>query len=68
MNTEQFVRRNQVIAQHLYEIALHSGEVEAGGRLLPVNLYFRAVLKAQEGLLNAAERLLEHLPKRMAGS
>ncbi len=64
MTTEKFVRRSQIIAQHLSEIALHGEQIEVDGVLQPVNPHFRAVLSAQERLLTAVERLLEKLPGR----
>ncbi len=64
MTTEKFVRRSQLIAQHLSEIALHSGQAESYGVPQPVNPYFREVVNAQERLLNAVEQLLEKLPGR----
>jgi len=51
MTTEKFVRRSQIIAQHLSEIALHSEQADVSGVLKPVNPRFRAVLSAQEHLL-----------------
>ncbi len=66
MTTEKFVRRNQVIAQHLSEAAFHSGQAELGGVYQPANSYFREVVNAQERLLNALERLLEKLPRQTA--
>ena len=62
MTTEQFVRRSQIIAQHLSEIAHYDEQVELGGVRQPINPYFRAVISAQERLLNAVEQLLEKLP------
>ena len=67
MTTEKFVRRSQIIAQHVSEIALHSEQIEVAGVLQPVSPHFREVLSAQERLLNAVERLLEKLPGRTAG-
>lgn len=67
MTTEKFIRRSQIIAQHLTDIALHSEQIEVGAVLRLVNPHFRAVLSAQEHLLNAVERLLEKLPGRTVG-
>ena len=66
MTTEKFVRRSQLIAEHLSEIAFHSDRVEQEGAVHPVNPEFREVVTAQERLLNAVERLLEKLPGRTA--
>jgi len=65
MTPEQFVRRSQIIAQHLSEIALHDERVELGSVRQPINPHFRAVISAQERLLNAVEQLLEKLPGRV---
>ena len=64
MTMEKMVRRNQLIAQHLSEIALHHGQLDAGGARQADSAHFRAVLGAQERLLNALEHLLEKLPGR----
>jgi len=64
MTMEKIVRRNLLIAQHLSEIALHHGQVDADGGLQSDSPHFRAVLGAQERLLNALEHLLEKLPAR----
>ena len=65
MTNEKFVRRNQIIAQHLSEIALQREQIEIGGVVLPFDPHFREVLSAQEHLLNALERLLEQMPSRV---
>ena len=65
MTTEKFVRRSQIISEHLSEIAMHGGPVELDGVLQPISPHFREVVSAQERLLNAVERLLEKLPGRI---
>ena len=67
MTTEKFVRRSQIIAQHLSEIALYNEQIELSGAPQPSNPHLRAVLNAQERLLNAVERLLEKVPRGMVG-
>lgn len=67
MTTEKFVRRSQIIAEHLSEIALRGGQVELDSVLQPASPHYRAVLVAQERLLNALERLLDGLPGRIVG-
>jgi len=65
MTTEKFVRRSQIIAAYLSEIAIHGGQVELNGVIQPVSAHYREVVSAQERLLNAVERLLEKLPGRI---
>lgn len=65
MTNEKFVRRNQIIAQHLSEIAVQREQIETDGAARPFDPYFREVLCAQEHLLNAVERLLEQMPSRV---
>ncbi len=65
MTSEKFMRRNQIIAQHLSEIALQRKQVEMDGVAQPFDPHFREVLSAQEHLLNAVERLLEQMPGRI---
>lgn len=65
MTNEKFVRRNQIIARHLAEIALQREQIEADGTARPFDPHFREVLSAQEHLLNALERLLEQMPGRV---
>ncbi|MDB5973335.1 MAG: hypothetical protein JWR07_95 [Nevskia sp.] len=65
MTTEKFVRRSQIIAEHLSEIAMHSNQDELDGVQQPLSPHFREVVSAQERLLNAVERLLEKLPSRI---
>lgn len=67
MTAEKFVRRSQIIAKHLTEIAVHSEQVDLGGVPQPLSPQFREVVSAQERLLNAVERLLEKLPGRTLG-
>ena len=64
MTMGKIVRRNQLIARHLSEIALHHGRIDADGALQPDSPHFHTVLSAQERLLNALEQLLEKLPGR----
>ena len=61
MTPEKFVRRSQIIAGHLTEIAGYTGQVDPHCVLQPITPHYRAVLVAQEHLLNAAERLLDRL-------
>ncbi len=49
------------------EIALHHGRIDADSAPQSHSPHFRAVLGAQERLLNALEQLLEKLPGRTAG-
>ncbi len=65
MTNEKFVRRNQIITQHLSEIALQREQIGTDDAALPFAPYFREVLSAQEHLLNAVERLLEQMPSRV---
>ena len=64
MTLEKIILRNNIIAQHLSEIALHGDRIEPDGSMQPVGPQFRAVLSAQERLLNAVEQLLEKLHER----
>lgn len=57
MTTEQFLRRNQIIGERLAQIAACGQYLQ--GKAVPADLRLRAVLQAQERLLNAMERLLE---------
>ena len=64
MTLEKIILRNKIIAQHLSEIALHGARIESDGAVQPASPQFRAVLSAQERLLNAVEQLLEKLHDR----
>ena len=66
MSIEKFLRRNQIIAAHLKELAAHREEMQWDGILHPVNPQFREMMQAQERLLNAVERVLDNLPARAA--
>ena len=66
MSIEKFLRRNQMIAAHLKELATHREEMQWDGILHPVNPQFREMMQAQERLLNAVERVLDNLPSRAA--
>ncbi len=69
MTIEKFVRRSQIIAEHLSEIAMHGGQAEVNGALQPTSPRYRAVVVAQEHLLNALERLRGHrLPRQSTGA
>lgn len=57
MTTEQFIRRNQIIGERLAQIAACGQYLQHGAA--PPDLRLRAVLQAQERLLNAMERLLD---------
>jgi hypothetical protein len=59
MTIEKFVRRSKIIEAYLSEIACFGRQAEFGGMLQPFHPHFRAVVIAQEHLLNALERLLE---------
>jgi len=62
MTIDKFVRRNQLLAEYLAQIAERRAEVGWGDSAAPLNAAFREVLAAQERLLTAAERLLERCP------
>jgi hypothetical protein len=59
MTQDKFVKRNQLISQHLEQIALHRGYVGSKHSLIPTSHAFRELLVAQERLLLAAERMLD---------
>jgi hypothetical protein len=64
MTFDHFVRRNGIIAQYLSEIAIHSEKADSDGVLEPLHTHFRAVMLAQQRLLDAVDRLLDSLPDR----
>lgn len=66
MSIEKLLRRNQMIAAHLKELAAHREQMQWDGILHPVNPQFRDMLQAQERLLNAVERVLDSLSARAA--
>jgi hypothetical protein len=66
MTAAKFARRNRILAQHLERITQLQQATERDGVLRPQSEQFREVLSAQERLLTAVERLLEHLPQQEA--
>lgn len=59
MTQDKFIKRNQLIARHLEQIACERAAAGNENRLTPSTPYFRELLIAQERLLLAAERMLE---------
>ncbi|MDB5974791.1 MAG: hypothetical protein JWR07_1551 [Nevskia sp.] len=66
MTADKFIRRSQMISEHLAQVAASRECLHWDGALHPVNPQFREVLQAQERLLTALERLVEELPNRIA--
>jgi len=64
MTYDKFVRRNQIIGDHLAQIVLRREDLGWNGKLQPADPRFREVLNAQERLLTAMERLLDGAPER----
>ncbi len=58
MTTDKFLRRSEIITQHLSTIA-SSACLQGEGGLLPAHPRVIAVVNAQERLLSAIEALLE---------
>lgn len=59
MTFDKFLKRNQLIADHLAQIAAHRDSIGWVDSATPLDTDFRDVLAAQERLVTAAERLLE---------
>jgi hypothetical protein len=66
MTVDKFVRRSQIISQHLSRLTTTREQMQWDGIMHPVNPEFRDVLQAQERLLTALERLLDGMPTRVA--
>lgn len=66
MNHGKFVKRNQLISEHLASIAQTHARGETGLSMIPTSPAFRDLLVAQERLLLAAERLLDGGAQRIA--
>mgnify|MGYP000111306077 CR=1 FL=1 len=66
MTVEKFLRRSQIISEHLKQLAGRSEQMQWDGIMHPVNPEFRDVLQAQERLLNALERLADGMVTRVA--
>jgi hypothetical protein len=66
MTIEKFLRRSQIISQHLSQLSGSREQMQWDGLLHPVNPEFRDVLQAQERLLTALERLLDGMAARVA--
>jgi|GEM_PF-2567331 len=59
MTFDKFLKRNQLIADHLAQIAAHRDSIGWVDSATPLDADFRDVLAAQERLVTAAERLLD---------
>ena len=66
MTTDKFSRRNQAISLNMARIAAWRESNHSKDFLKPADPQYRAVLQAQEHLLNVTERLLEHITLRIA--
>ena len=62
MSVDKFLRRNQMIAAYLQELAEHREQMQWDGVLHPVNPLVREMFQAQERLITALERVLDTMP------
>jgi hypothetical protein len=65
MSIEKFLRRNQMIADYLQQVAQQQEQMHRDGVLQPASPMMREMFQAQERLITALERVLD-LPARIA--
>jgi hypothetical protein len=68
MTFDKFLKRNQLIADHLAQIAAHRHCIGWVDSATPLDMDLRDLLAAQERLVTAAERLLESCDKSSQSS